>query len=163
MPTDARLHIVDPAHDPWRPADPSDAAPAPQPGLLLSGEQWLAVRQDWPAELPVGVRWPNDQPVDALVPDLPRLDLIALHFPKWTDGRAYTQARLLRARWGYRGTLRATGDVTPDQALLLWRCGFCSLQLRPGLPPEAAQRALAWFDAFYQPDVRHPQSEVAHG
>ena len=62
--------------------------------------------------------------VEALVPDLARIAVVMLDFPKYTDGRAYSQARLLRERHGYRGELRATGNVLRDQLLLMRRCGF---------------------------------------
>lgn len=156
------LHFIDPAHDLWRRASADAAAPAPHAGLVLSAEQWHAVRGHWPAELPVGVLWPNDRPIEALAPDLPRLELVALVFPKWTDGRAYTQARLLRARYGFTGQVRATGDVIADQALPLWRCGFDAAELRADQSREVAQRALQWFAAYYQPDVRHPEGGRLH-
>lgn len=157
------FHLIDPRHDPWRRADAADPSPAPRAGLLLQATQWLHVRHRWPAELPVGVLWPNDQPIEPLVPDLPRLELIALPFPVWTDGRAYSQARLLRGRWGYGGQLRAVGDVLADQVLMLWRCGFDAAELRPGQSPVVAQTALRWFAAHYQPDVRHRQGALHHG
>ncbi|TSE20896.1 hypothetical protein Talka_00559 [Tepidimonas alkaliphilus] len=150
-----RFHLIDPSRDPWRRADPHDPAPAPRAGLLLRAEQWRAVRAHWPAELPVGVLWPNDQPLDALRRDLPRLELVALNFPIWTDGRAYSQARLLRARHGFGGQIRAVGDILADQVLQLWRCGFDAAELRPGQSAAVAQQALRWFAAFAQPDVRH--------
>ncbi|MCX7692877.1 DUF934 domain-containing protein [Tepidimonas taiwanensis] len=149
------LHFIDPHTDPWRIA-PEAPAPQPAAGLLLRPEQWRAVRTTWPAEVPVGVLWPNDTDITGIAPDLPRLDLIALHFPKWTDGRAYSQARLLRGRWRFRGQIRATGDVIADMAPLLWRCGFDAVVLRAGESVAVAQRALHAFDAHYQPDVRHP-------
>lgn len=158
------LHFIDPHTDAWRPA-PDVASPVPAAGLLLRPDQWQRVGARWPAEVPVGVCWPNDADIAAIVPDLPRLDLIALHFPKWTDGRAYSQARLLRGRWRYRGQIRATGDVIADMAPLLWRCGFDAAVLRAGEPIAVAQRALRAFDTHYQPDVRHPAAiaEIPHG
>lgn len=158
----ATLHLVDPAHDPWQWADAHDPQPAPRAGLILHAPQWEAVRERWPAELPVGVLWPNDRSVQALADDLPRLDLIALHFPRWTDGRAYSQARLLRGRLGFSGQLRAVGDVIADQVLQLWRCGFDAAELRPGQSAEVAHQALRWFAAHYQPDVRHPDGGLLH-
>lgn len=163
MKTEPVFHLVDPRHDPWRRADPDDPAPAPRAGLLLQAAQWQAVRAHWPAELPVGVLWPNDQPVELLRPDLARLDLVALHFPVWTDGRACSQARLLRARHGFRGQIRAVGDVLADQVLQLWRCGFDAAELRPGQSAVVAQTALRWFDAHYQPDVRQADGVLPHG
>ena len=75
-----------------------------------------------------------------LVPHLPRLARIALRFPKWTDGRAYSQARLLRVRHRFAGELRAIGDVIPDMAAQLHRTGFDVAVLRAGESIEVAQR-----------------------
>ena len=71
--------------------------------------------------------------------------VIALHFPKWTDGRAYSQAVLLRARLRFAGEIRATGEVLVDMLPLLRRCGFDSAQLRAGQSLEAAERAMRFF------------------
>jgi len=112
-------------------------------------------------ELPQGdgaVTLANDaDPID-LLPRLHKLTLIALQFPKWTDGRAYSQARLLRARYRYRGELRATGEVLADMLPLLERTGFDAVQLAAGQDQAAAERALQFFDSgHYQGDVRQPR------
>ena len=83
----------------------------------------------------------NDQDVEGVAQDLPRLSLVALHFPKWVDGRAYSQARLLRARWRFAGQLRATGDVLVDMLPLLHRTGFDAVVLRADQREDAARRA----------------------
>ena len=75
---------------------------------------------------------------------------VALHFPKWTDGRAYSQAVLLRGRVRYAGDIIATGDVMADMLPLLRRCGFDAVQLRADQQLESAQRALGFFDNHYQ-------------
>jgi len=77
-------------------------------------------------ETPTGVLWPNNRRIAELVPYLDRLALVALDFPKFRDGRAYSQARLLREQHGFRGELRATGDVLRDQFVFLLRAGFDS-------------------------------------
>ena len=69
----------------------------------------------------LGVLWPNDRRIAELAPWLGHLALVALQFPKFRDGRAYSQARLLRETYGFRGTLRATGDVLRDQFHFLIR------------------------------------------
>ncbi|MBL8326346.1 MAG: DUF934 domain-containing protein [Rubrivivax sp.] len=76
--------------------------------------------------------------------------VVALHFPRWTDGRAYSQAVLLRGRLRYRGQLLAHGDVVADMAPLLRRCGFDGAQLRADQRRETALRALGQIDAHYQ-------------
>ncbi len=87
---------------------------------------------------------------------LKRVDEIAAHqavvlqFPKWTDGRAYSQAVLLRGRLRYSGEIRASGEVLADMLPLLRRCGFDAVQLRADQKIEAAQRALGYFSSHYQ-------------
>ncbi len=78
---------------------------------------------------------------------------IALRFPKWTDGRAYSQARLLRSRLRYDGELVATGEVLVDMLPLLQRSGFDAVQLRADQDRAAAERALGFFDGHYQADL----------
>ena len=98
---------------------------------------------------------PNDaDPRDVA---LAGVDCIELHFPKFTDGRAYSQAYLLRRRLGFTGELRATGDVLVDQLQHMQRSGFSSAVLRDDQSLAAAQRQLARFDGFYQGDAKHPQ------
>jgi uncharacterized protein (DUF934 family) len=75
---------------------------------------------------------------------------IDLHFPKFTDGRAYSQAFLLRRRLGFQGEIRATGDVLIDQLVSMARTGFDVAVLRDGLDASAAQRQFDRFPAFYQ-------------
>lgn len=78
---------------------------------------------------------------------------IALRFPKWTDGRAYSQARLLRSRLRFGGEIVATGDVLVDMLPLLQRSGFDAVQLRSDQDRAAAERALGFFDGHYQADL----------
>ena len=85
--------------------------------------------------------------------DLSGVSAIALHFPKFTDGRAYTQAYLLRRRLRFTGELIATGDVLVDQIQHMQRCGFSVAVLRADQDLSAAQRLLALFDGFYQGDA----------
>ena len=96
---------------------------------------------------------------DAEVADLALdgVDCVELHFPKFTDGRAFSQAVLLRRRRRFTGELRATGDVLIDQLLHMQRCGFDSAVLREDQNPAFAQAQLERFVAFYQGDVRQSQ------
>jgi uncharacterized protein (DUF934 family) len=108
---------------------------------------------------PLGARLSPADLVEELTPLLPCLALIALEFPNPGDGRGYSQARLLRGRLGFRGELRAVGaGVRQDQAFLLTRCGFDSLEPPPGVDLEAMGRALARYDVAYQPGA--PQMEL---
>ena len=102
----------------------------------------------------------NTDELDALKSHLGRLRLIVLDFAKYTDGRAYSQARLLRGRLGYRGELRATGQVLRDQLPFMLRCGFDSFESdQPGFGPALA-RARTMFSVVYQgaEDDRLPAS-----
>jgi uncharacterized protein (DUF934 family) len=86
--------------------------------------------------------------------DLSGVAVVELQFPKFTDGRAFSQARLLRQRLGFAGEIRATGDVLIDQLQMLQRCGFTQAVLRADQSLEAAQRQLARYGAgFYQGDA----------
>ena len=97
----------------------------------------------------------NDaDPTQVALDGVQRIDLV---FPKFTDGRAYSQAFLLRRRLGFKGELRATGDVLVDQLQLMQRSGFDSAVLRADQSLAAAERALALFADFDQGDAAHPQ------
>jgi uncharacterized protein (DUF934 family) len=151
------MRFVDSHRDPWHALGGDDGPPVsitPTAHLLLDLAQWHAVRASWPGDLPVGVRLANDQDVEELAPDLPRLTMVVLHFPKWVDGRAYSQARLLRARYRYGGEVRAVGDVLADMMPLLERTGFDAVTLRHDQSIEVAERALGFFPGHYQGDAR---------
>lgn len=82
---------------------------------------------------------------------------IDLNFPKFTDGRAFSQAFLLRRRLGFKGEIRATGDVLVDQLPQMARTGFTAAVLRPDQDLATAQRQLERFDSYYQGDAVSPQ------
>ncbi len=84
---------------------------------------------------------------------LDALERIDLHFPKFTDGRAFSQAFLLRRRLGFTGEIRATGDVLVDQLEQMRRCGFDCAVLRADQDPANAQQQLDRYTAFYQGDA----------
>jgi uncharacterized protein (DUF934 family) len=92
---------------------------------------------------------PTDE-VEALVPHLALLHLIVVEFPKIGEGRGYSQARMLRQRYRYRGELRARGTLKRDQLFFLARCGFDSFDLDPAENLEAALGALDDFSVAYQ-------------
>ena len=89
--------------------------------------------------------------VAELAPWLGSLALVALHFPKFRDGRAYSQARLIRETHGFRGTLRATGDVLRDQFHFLTRAGFDSFEVKKPADAKVFTEVLARFSVYYQP------------
>jgi uncharacterized protein (DUF934 family) len=99
--------------------------------------------------------------VDPRTLDLRGVTRIDLQFPKFTDGRAYSQAYLLRRRMGFSGELRATGDVLIDQLVQMQRTGFDVAVLRAGVDASAAQRQFVRFAGFYQGSARCTQPHFA--
>jgi uncharacterized protein (DUF934 family) len=102
-------------------------------------------------DAPTGVLWPNNRKVAELAPFLDRLSLVALVFPSFRDGRAYSQARLLREQYRFRGELRATGDVLRDQFLFLARSGFDAFEVKKDADAEVFAKEIARHSVFYQP------------
>ena len=111
---------------------------------------WVAEREALAARGDVGV-WlaPADDPV-ALANDVRVLKVIAIDFPSFTDGRGYSSARILRDRFGYRGELRAVGDVQRDQLYYLFQVGFDAFSLPEGKDPQAALSGIVDFSDGYQ-------------
>jgi uncharacterized protein (DUF934 family) len=99
----------------------------------------------------VGVVWPNNRDLDDLVPYLDRLAAVALVFPSFRDGRAYSQARLLRERHGYDGELRATGQVLRDQFVFMSRAGFDAFEVKKDADADAFAETMKRYSVFYQP------------
>ena len=132
----------------------TDDAPLPADGtaVLLSAERFLA---DPEAALgrngKTGVIWPNNRDVEDLLPYLDRLAVIALVFPIFRDGRAYSQARLLRERHKFKGELRATGQVLRDQFVFMLRAGFDAFEVKKESDAEAFAATVKRYSVFYQP------------
>lgn len=97
----------------------------------------------------------GDEP-SRIADSLQAFGLIAVHFPQFTDGRGYSTARLLRERYGWRGELRAIGDVQRDQLFYLSRCGFDAFELNDGIEAQAALSAFGDFSEAYQVSVEQP-------
>ena len=120
--------------------------------VLISSERFLA---DPEALLrrsgKTGVIWPNNRAVDDLVPYLGKVAAVALVFPSFRDGRAYSQARLLRERYNYRGELRATGQVLRDQFVFMSRAGFDTFEVKKDADAEAFAETMKRYSVFYQP------------
>jgi uncharacterized protein (DUF934 family) len=122
--------------------------------VIVSAQRFLAdtdglIRRDGS----LGVLWPNDRRIAELAPWLGHLALVALQFPKFRDGRAYSQARLLRETYGFRGTLRATGDVLRDQFHFLIRAGFDSFEVKKATDASAFAQAASRYSVVYQPSA----------
>ena len=130
-----------------------DDAPLPVGGaVLLPAERFLAETTELARRNDgVGVIWPNARDVEELAPHLDRLAAVALVFPNFRDGRAYSQARILRERLGYRGELRATGQVLRDQFVFLLRAGFDALEIRKDSDAAAYRAVVDRYTVFYQP------------
>ncbi len=105
----------------------------------------------------IGVWLEADAEPAAIAPDLARFDVIAVRFGSFADGRGYTLARLLRERHGYRGELRAIGEVLRDQLYYLSRCGFDAFAVRADQDAEQALSALDDFSEAYQASVERPE------
>jgi uncharacterized protein (DUF934 family) len=126
-------------------------------GVLTPLPLWLASRDTLAGKgAPLGVWLEATDDLKDLVPDLPRLELIAVNFARFSDGRGYSLARLLRARYGYQGELRAVGDVLLDQLFYMMRVGFDAYALRDDQDPLAAGAALRAFTASYQAGADQP-------
>jgi uncharacterized protein (DUF934 family) len=137
---DGFVHVADDAEI------PGDGA------VLFSGARFLANAEVLSRRSgQTGVIWPNDRAVDELVPWLDRLAVIALVFPSFRDGRAYSQARLLRERFLYRGELRATGQVLRDQFLFMLRAGFDAFEVKKASDADAFAATAKRYSVFYQP------------
>ena len=98
----------------------------------------------------VGVRLESHEPVETLAYDLPRIAVVALAFPKFADGRAFSYARLLRERLGYTGQVRAVGDVLREQAVFMVRCGFDAFSPADGSTVDQWRVAASRFRHVYQ-------------
>lgn len=130
-----------------------DDAPVPAEGaVLVTAERFLADAAELAARAgDTGVLWPNNRDVEELAPHLDRLALIALTFPKFRDGRAYSQARILRERYKFQGELRATGEILRDQFVFLLRSGFDSLAVKKDADAAVYADVLKRYSVFYQP------------
>ncbi|HSW82042.1 MAG TPA: DUF934 domain-containing protein [Usitatibacter sp.] len=129
----------------------AEATEIPAVPVIVPLALWKARRDELLARrTPVGV-WlkPDDEPA-ALAPDLRHLAIVAVQFPKWGDGRGYSTATLLRRRHGWRGELRAFGDLGRDHLFMLARVGFDSICLGELHDPQAALAAFIDFSLRYQ-------------
>ena len=98
---------------------------------------------------------------DVLEANLEGVDRVELNFPKFTDGRAFSQAYLLRRRRKFAGDIRATGDVLIDQLVQMQRTGFSSAVLKEGKDAAEAERQFARFAEYYQADVQAQRPHFA--
>lgn len=125
------------------------AGELPDGDLILPLALWKMLGNQLPGRR-IGVWLNSDQPPADIKEVCNNLPIIAINFPIFTDGRGYSYAHALRAQYGYKGELRAIGDVLIDQLFFMKRCGFDSFALRADLNPEVAVRHLQVFNVTYQ-------------
>ena len=152
-----RKVVADPWH--WLELSADGSLPAvPSAGdVILPLKLWRELRDELlarPGRL--GVWLDSHEDPAAIAQDLRLFGVVAVSFPKFIDGRGYSIARLLRERYGYKGELRAVGDVFRDQLFFLSGCGFDAYALRAGEDPQEALAAFADFSEAYQNSVERP-------
>jgi uncharacterized protein (DUF934 family) len=137
--------------DAW--AKPEAEAHLPDGPVIVPKKRWLAERDRLASRnAPLGLQIEPGETIDDIAPDLPRFALIALSFPKFTDGRAFSIARLLREKYGYGGELRAVGNVLSDQIPFMRRVGFDSFEVTHAPTRRAlAQGLVPEVTLYYQP------------
>ena len=127
---------------------------------ILTLTEFQERRDDLP--LPLGLRLDPGSSLESIADALPAATLIAIAFPKFVDGRGYSMGWLLRSRYGYKGEMRATGDVLFDELQFMVRCGFDSFEITDPATLDLlrAGRGTSPFDRFYQPGL---EREVPEG
>ena len=146
------------AQDTWRTLSDEDSIIGNGP-VIISFERWRDAREALKRHNgPLGIRMKSDQPPSLIADDLERFDLIALEFPTLQDGRAFSYARLLRERHGFKGEIRAVGDVLREQAGFMVRCGVDAFEPADGSGPEQWEHVTQRFRHVYQraADARTP-------
>ena len=149
--TDVFVHVADDAEIPV------------DGGILISAARFLGDAEALSGRAgKTGVIWPNNRDIDDLVPWLDRLAVVALVFPSFRDGRAYSQARVLRERHGYRGELRATGNVLPDQLQFMLQVGFDTFDIGERFTLATWQQASKLMSLAYQRGLyrRNDEAEI---
>jgi uncharacterized protein (DUF934 family) len=153
------------AHDPWTAL--ADETPVPPSGdIVVTLERWQAQREELAEHRGrLGLRLRAEQLAEAVGSDIDTFSLIALEFPKFSDGRPYSTARLLRERFDFAGELRAVGHVLQDQFLFMERCGFDAFEVEDEETANAWARSIEEIGIFYQPagDARRPVGHLRHG
>lgn len=145
------------AADSWKLLEADDALPA-DGNVIVPLKLWQAQREALLARAGnVGVWLDGNEEPDAIAADLDLLGVVAVNFPQFADGRGYSVARTLRERYGYKGELRAIGDVLRDQLFYLSRVGFDAFALRDDQDIDDALKAFDDFSDAYQTSVTQPQ------
>lgn len=129
----------------------------PQGKVIVPLSVWRAQRAALQNRSELGVWLASDERAEALRDDLAKFSVIAVDFPKHSDGRGYSIAYCLRTRLGYRGELRAIGDVLRDQMYYMQRCGFDAFEPRPDKDIHEALKGLSDFSISYQASADEAQ------
>jgi uncharacterized protein (DUF934 family) len=142
--------------DTWTHVDDDEDLPEGQ--VIVSLARWQQDRESLIARSNsgLGVALDPDHHAEDIANDLAHFSLVALDFPVFRDGRAYSTARLLRDRYDFKGELRATGDVLRDQIFYMHRCGFDAFEVRADRSIEDALKAFEEFSVVYQPGTDEP-------
>lgn len=146
--------------DNWHYLASTDATPTklvlPQGDIVVSLTAWQNCQEQLLAHQgKLGLCLQSDEEPSLVKDDLEHFALIAIDFPKFSDGRGYTSARELRTRYAYTGEIRATGDVLRDQLYIMERCGFNAFEVREDRSLEEAMSAFDDFSFNYQADTRN--------
>ena len=135
-----------------------EAGSLPNNDIIVSLDIWLSQKEAVLAHpYKKGVMLKPDQHPEAIIESLTQLDIIALDFPAFADGRGYSYAVLLRQRYGFTGELRATGDVFKDNLFYLKRCGFNSFAVRADKDLQVSLQGLTDFSEVYQASIDQNQ------
>ena len=118
--------------------------------IIVSLEQWQSDRESLQAR-ELGIRLASDQSPELIADDLEHFSVVALEFPVFRDGRAYSYARILRDTYGYKGELRAVGEVLLEQLHFMIRVGFDAFEMQGDDPEAAYKTAAEEFSTWYQP------------
>ena len=147
--------------DPW--SHIADEVAIPASGQVIVGlKRWREERDSLIKRTdPAGVRLQSDHTAGDVADDLEHLGVVALAFPVFKDGRAYSNARRLRERHGYTGEIRAIGNVLRDQYLFMLRCGFDALEVKEGETEKDWQKATKAFSVFFQPAADDQETVVS--
>ncbi|MCG8610435.1 MAG: DUF934 domain-containing protein [Pseudomonadales bacterium] len=134
--------------DQWTLLEEVDSVESVSENTIVPVAFWLENKDNLPAN--TGVWFASDEEPEIISDLVNNLPLIAIHFPKFADGRGYSIARLLRERYGYQGEIRAFGDVLQDQLFYMKRCGFDAFVIRADRDMEKALQSLNDFSVVYQ-------------
>lgn len=148
-------------NDTWQHLSDDDNLPDSSVNIIVTVERW---RKDRKALLArdgeLGVTIGGGVSVDEIVADLEHFQLVAVRFPEFKDGRGYSYARLLRERYGFKGEIRAIGNVLRDQLFYMGRCGINAFEVQEDRDIQDALKAFYEFTVRYQPAADGPPTPM---